>query len=78
LLAASADFERVVSFQTRFFKMSDIPTRFGFALAGQQPSPVPLFSSFNWASNSEPEGNPGDFFALQYNGKSIPRTLLWT
>jgi hypothetical protein len=49
--------------------MSDIPPHFGLDLAGQQPTPVPLFSSFDWASDSEPEGDPRDFFALQFSGK---------
>jgi hypothetical protein len=78
LLAASADFKRVASFQTRLFMMSDIPPCFGFALAGQQPTPVALFSSFDWASNSEPEGDPRDFLPCSIAAKSIPRTLLWT
>ena len=55
--------------------MSDIPPRFGFGLAGQQPTPVPLFSSFDWASDSEPEGDPRDVFALQFCGKVPSETF---
>jgi hypothetical protein len=49
--------------------MSDIPPHFGFALAGQQSTPVLLFSSFDWASDLDSEGNPMDFFALQFSGE---------
>ena len=49
--------------------MSSTPPSLGFALADQQPIPVPLFAFFDWASGTEPEGDPRDFFALQVNGK---------
>jgi hypothetical protein len=49
--------------------MSDISPRSGLDLAGPQPTPVLIFSSFDWASDSEPEGDPRDFFALQFSGK---------
>jgi hypothetical protein len=69
LLAVSVRFEESCLLLDMVFTMSDIPPRFGFALAGQQPTPVPLFSSFDWASDLEPEGDPRDFFALLFCGK---------
>jgi hypothetical protein len=48
---------------------------FGPELAAKQPHLVPLFSLFDWASGTAPEGDPRDFFALQSGGK-VPATNL--
>jgi hypothetical protein len=58
--------------------MSDISPHSGLDLAGQQPTPVPLFSSFDWASDSEPEDDPPGI-SSPYNlvARSLPTILLW-
>jgi hypothetical protein len=54
---------------------SDTPPSLGLALADRQPIPIPLFAFLDWASGTEPEGDPRDFFALQFSG-TVPSDLL--
>jgi hypothetical protein len=49
---------------------------FGLELAVKQPHLVPLFSLFDWASGTAPEGDPRGFFALQSGGKFLVTNLL--